>query len=86
MNAPTRTVLFLALACIVVYVVLSILSALRMWFVHGKYVHIEFNSQHWKTFGKWAPQRLRTLVLWRRMAAAGVLLAIADVAAMILLP
>ena len=52
MDAPTRTVPVLALACIVVYAALSILLALRMWFVHGKYVHIEFNSEHWTNLGK----------------------------------
>lgn len=51
----------LALGLSVVYLVLSLASALRMYFVHGRYVHIEFARKKWRSAGEWAPQRYRWL-------------------------
>jgi hypothetical protein len=59
--------LLTGLVC-VSYVLFSFVSAVRMSMVHNHYAHIEFNQSKWRTFGKWAPQRLRTLVTLRRAA------------------
>ncbi|SDV49046.1 hypothetical protein [Chitinasiproducens palmae] len=61
---------FVALAC---YVALSLLSALRMLYVHGHYSHIEFGTR-WREYGHWAPRRYRVLRVMQYVALAGIVL------------
>jgi len=46
---------------VVGYLVLTFQSAIRMAMVHDRYAHIEFNGPKWKSYGSWAPNRLRWL-------------------------
>jgi hypothetical protein len=59
------------------YAILSILSALRMYFVHRKYVHIEFDQKKWHHFGEWAPRRLGTLIVMRHCAVLSIVALVA---------
>ena len=47
-----------------------------MFFIHSRYVHIEFNAKAWQGYGKWAPRRLRLLIRMRRIALAALLLSV----------
>lgn len=54
-----------ALALLLIYVATSVFSALRMYFVHSRYVHLEFSGKKWRTLGEWAPKQYRRLSLMR---------------------
>lgn len=58
----------MALALVGLYVLVSIVSALRMYFVHHHYVHLEFAGKRWRKFGEWAPRQYRRLSLLRLVA------------------
>jgi hypothetical protein len=64
---------FIGAVSLFAYLLVSFVSALRMYFVHRIYVHIEFNQKKWRSFGHWAPRRLRLLTQLRRWAAVGLL-------------
>jgi len=63
-----------ALALLGLYVLVSVMSALRMYFVHSHYVHLEFAGKRWRHFGEWAPRQYRRLSLLRLIAIATVML------------
>lgn len=71
----------LSVVVIAAYVLLSFISALRMYFIHSRYVHIEFSPKTWEGYGKWAPRRLRLLIRMRWLAITALLLCIATVGA-----
>jgi type VI protein secretion system component VasK len=58
----------LTLLILAVYVVVSFFSALRMYFVHNYYVHVEFAGKKWRSFGTWAPKQYRRLKFLRTAA------------------
>lgn len=64
----------LTVGAISVYVFMSLFSALRMYFMHNQYAHIEFNPKKWSTFGTWAPKRLSLLKKLRWLALASLLI------------
>lgn len=70
----------IALAVVVIYIASSFLSALRMYFVHGHYVHVELAGKKWRSFGSWAPRQYRRLSLLRAIAGAFIVLWIIGVA------
>lgn len=66
------------LALILAYPLLSIISAVRMYCIHSRYVHIEFGGKKWDRFGRWAPKRKRLLLRIRKIALyAGIVLTLA---------
>ncbi|KKB64715.1 hypothetical protein WM40_04850 [Robbsia andropogonis] len=62
----------LAALVVMTYVVVSVCSALRMYFVHSRYVHVEFAGKKWRSFGEWAPRQYRRLIGLRWAAVAGL--------------
>lgn len=64
----SSTLAKLAAAVVAFYLLLSFLSAIRMYFIHGAYAHIEFNPRKWGAYGKWAPRRIRLLRTTRNVA------------------
>lgn len=63
-----------ALALVGLYVLVSVMSALRMYFVHSHYVHLEFAGKRWRHFGEWAPRQYRRLSALRLLALLTVAL------------
>lgn len=69
-----------ALAVVAAYLFLSIISAVRMYCVHSRYVHVEFGGNKWKRFGRWAPKRRRLLRSMRRATiGAAIVLVVVSV-------
>lgn len=67
----------IAALVVVAYVVVTFQSAIRMAMVHDRYAHIEFNGSKWKSYGSWAPNRLRWLARLRTWAILSVILWVA---------
>ena len=68
------------LAAIVVYVLASLASAVRMYFIHGRYVHVEFDKKKWAAFGDWAPRRIATLVFIQKIALILIIIWVISIA------
>jgi type VI protein secretion system component VasK len=69
----------IALVVVLIYLASSFLAALRMYFVHGHYVHIELAGKKWRSFGSWAPRQYKRLTVLRSIAFVMVLLWIVGV-------
>ena len=67
----------IAALVVVAYLVMTFQSAIRMAMVHDRYAHIEFNGPKWKSYGKWAPNRLRWLPRLRSWAIFSVIVLVA---------
>jgi len=67
----------IAALVVVAYLVVTFQSAIRMAMVHDRYAHIEFNGPKWKSYGSWAPNRLRWLGKLRSWAILGAILFVA---------
>ena len=67
----------LAALVVMTYLVTSVGSALRMYFVHSRYVHVEFAGKKWRSFGEWAPRQYRRLIGLRWAALAGLVVWVA---------
>jgi type VI protein secretion system component VasK len=57
-----------ALITLCVYMAFSVMCALRMYFVHNIYVHVEYSQKKWHSFGQWAPRQYRRLRILRAVA------------------
>lgn len=66
-----------SLVVVLAYLLMTFQSAIRMAMVHDRYAHIEFNGAKWQSYGKWAPQRLRTLARLRAFAIVALVVYIA---------
>lgn len=69
----------IAVAVLVIYIAASFLSALRMYFVHSHYVHVEMAGKKWRNFGSWAPRQYKRLNILRAIAFILILLWIVGV-------
>lgn len=57
-----------ALFALGLYALFSVMCALRMYFVHNIYVHVEYSQKKWHSFGQWAPRQYRRLKILRSLA------------------
>lgn len=64
---------FLTFLLVGFYIFVSFASAIRMKWVHGHYVHIEFSRGRWAKQGRWAPRRLKLLTCLQILSGLAVL-------------